>query len=131
MFSVLAWLNPMREKYLAASDDSIRQILQLQMEAFSQGTLILFLVFILGFALGNLCYGAALFRQRGADKWMGYAFLLLACTTFISFANSFMEIQSIDRFVDISGKFITPAVRLVTGIWIWKKAQRMSVASMA
>lgn len=122
MFSVLAYLNPMREKYLAATNDTVRQILQLQIESFSQGTLILFLVFILGFALGNLFYGLALIRERAEDKWMGIVFLLLALTTSLSFANSFWEIQSIGRIVEESGKFFTPVVRLIIGIWLWRKA---------
>lgn len=122
MFSVLAYLNPMREKFLAASDETVRQILQLQIESFSQGTLILFLVFILGFALGNLFYGLALVRARASDKWMGFAFLLLAITTFLSLANSFWEIRSIGQMVEYSGKFFTPLVRLFIGLWLWRKA---------
>lgn len=122
MFSVLAWLNPMREKYLGITDESVRQILQLQIEAFSQGTLILFLVFIFAFALGNLFYGLTLFGKRGSDKWMGWAFLVCAVFTFLSFGNTFWESETVGAIVEWSGKIYTPLLRLGIGIWLWKKS---------
>lgn len=123
MFSVLAYLNPMREKYLATTDEAIRQILQLQIESFSQGTLILFLVFILAFALGNLFYGMIFLNKARQYTWTGIVFLLLAMTTFLSFGNTFWEHEFIGSVVEWCGKLFTPLARVVFGIYLWQKSK--------
>ncbi len=126
MFSVLAYLNPLREKYLEATDTGIRQLLQMQIDTWSQhGSMVLFLLFISAFALGNLFYGLSLFKTTGLDKWMAWGFLLCALTTSLAFGNSFWDVQSIGHLVEASSKFFQPLIRLAIGIWLWRKASTL------
>jgi hypothetical protein len=49
MLMVIAWLSPMKEKYLAATDTVAQQMLRLQMESFGQLSIAMFLL-VLGCA---------------------------------------------------------------------------------
>lgn len=122
MFGVLAYLNPLREKYLATADTAIRQVIQLQIDAFVLAGTVLFLVFILAFALGNLCFGLAITRNKAEDRWVARGFLFWATLTLLAFGNSFWENSTLEPVIEANNKFYQPAFRAVVGWWLLRKS---------
>ncbi len=123
MFAVLAWLSPLKEKYLAATEEPVRQILKLQLENFGQASAVLFLLFILAFSLGNLFLGLALPRIDKADCWMAQGFLFWSALTFLAFGNDFWEIAALNPMLEANNKFFQPAFRVAIGWWLWRKSR--------
>jgi hypothetical protein len=124
MLGVLAYLNPLRITYLESGDEAIRQILQLQMDSFDLSANVLFLLFILSFALGNLFFGLGLMGTKGADFWMGMGFLLWAMLTFLALGNDFLGNEILERVVELNNKFYQPAMRGFIGWWLWTRSSR-------
>lgn len=123
MFAVLAWLSPLKEKYLAATEEPVRQVLRLQLENFGQASTVLFLLFILSFSLGNLFMGLAFPHPDKADRWMSRGFLCWAGLTFLAFGNEFWEIAPLNPVIEANNKFFQPAFRAAIGWWLWQKSK--------
>jgi hypothetical protein len=123
MLMVIAWLSPMKEKYLAATDTVAQQMLRLQMESFGQLSIAMFLLFILAFSLGNLFMGLALPKAEKTDRWMARGFLFWAALTLLAFANHFWENAAAEAIVEANNKFFQPAFRAAIGWWLWRKAR--------
>ncbi len=125
MFAVLAWLNPLKEKYLAATEEPVRQILKLQLENFGQASAVLFLLFILAFSLGNLFMGLALPNGSKTDRWVAWGFLFWSALTFLAFGNDFWETATLNPIIEANNKFFQPAFRAVIGWWLWQKSRQL------
>jgi hypothetical protein len=123
MFAVLAYLNPLKEKYLAAADPAVQQVIKLQIEGFGLAGTVLFLVFILAFSLGNLCMGLALPKTEKTDRWLAWGFLFWATLTFLAFGNHFWENTALDPLIEANNKFFQPAFRTAIGWWLWQKCK--------
>ncbi len=123
MLGVLAYLNPLKDKYLAAQEEIAHQVIQLQIESFGLAASVLFLVFILAFALGNFFIGWALASQSGKDRWLGWVLMLWGLLTLLAFANYFWENSLIDSIVGLNGKFLQPLIRLAIGVWLTLKVR--------
>ena len=123
MFAVLAYLNPLREKHLAATEPAVQQILKMQLESFGAAANILFLLFILAFALGNLFTGLALPKHEKPERWMGRGFLFWATLTFLAFGNDFWGIEALNPVIEANNKFFQPAFRAVIGWWLWQTSK--------
>ncbi len=127
MLSVLVYLNPLREKYLAATDPAVQQWIQLQIEGFNLAAGVMFLLFILAFGLGNLFLGLALVRSCGPDRHMAVLLLYWAGITLLGFGNYFWENPVLGTATEWNGKFGQPLIRLFAGWWLWQRAlQAMS-----
>ena len=120
MFAVLAYLNPLREKYLSTSDGPMQEWLGFQMESFGMAATVLFLLFILAFALGNLFMGMALLKNKGVDRWLAFGFLLWAMLTFMAFGNGFWELEALNSIIEANNTFYQPAIRAAIGWWLWR-----------
>lgn len=120
MFAVLAYLNPLRERYMAMDDPALRTLLQQQIENLGGASTVLFLVFILAFALGNLFMGLALSQKNGLSRWMARGFLIWSVLTFIAFSNHFWQVEALGPLIEVCNKIFQPLFRLAIGWWLWR-----------
>jgi hypothetical protein len=122
MLAVLTWLNPLRERYLLTDDTVLRAALQQQIEIFGGLTGVLFYVFILAFALGNLFMGLALPQDSSPVRWVARGFLLWAALSFLAFGNSFWSVAAFTPLIEANNHFFQPAFRAVIAWWLWKNS---------
>lgn len=121
MFLVLRYLLPLRLQYLEASDESLKVMLQQSIDQFSLTGNALFSVFILMFAIGNLCYGVVYSKDKNFARWIGYGFLFWAFTGFLGMSNEFLQQSWIDSFMDINARTFQPLFRVVIGVFLLKQ----------
>ena len=119
---VLFYLNGLRARYLAATDDGLRVFLTHSMDQFGLISLSLFGLFILSFALGNLCYGIALVPEEGFDRILGVLLLVWAFGTLTAFGNAFWEAPGLERAVSVFNLWFQPAMRFLIALWLWRAA---------
>lgn len=101
----------------------MQQWLVLQMESFGLAAQVLFLVFILAFALGNLFMGLALLKNEGEDRWLARGFLLWSLLTFLAFGNDFWEMRFLHPVIEANNAIFQPLIRAAIGWWLWRKAE--------
>lgn len=118
------YANGLRQRYLEATDESIKVLLKHDLELWGLSSNSLFLVFILCFAVGNLFYGLALYQDtEPISRWLGYGFLLWSSFTFLALGNDFWKNEILDWVVEINNKYYQPTIRLAIGVWLWKKSR--------
>ena len=118
---VLLYANALREQYYMATDEVTRNGLRIVLSTAGQLTAPLFGVFILTFALGNLCYGFSLINTKGFSKLLSILLIISAIANFIMLGNSFWKAPAIDSIMEKYGYTFTPLLRMITAIWLWKK----------
>jgi hypothetical protein len=117
------YANGLRQRYLEATDKSVKLLLKHDLELWGLSSNSLFLVFILCFAMGNLFYGFALYKdQLVFSRWLGYGFFLWSLLTFLALGNDFWENENVGWVVDMNNKYYQPAIRSMVGVWLWRKA---------
>lgn len=126
---ILFYINELRVQYAAATDLLSKQNLRNLLTYAGLLTAPLFGLFILSFALGNLCYGLSLWKEKGFGKWVSAFLLVWASGTLTAFGNSFWQSESIDRFIAFYNYSFQPLVRALLGVWLWKKASSFSLES--
>jgi len=119
---VLLYINPLREQYFMATDEVTRNGLKIVLSTAGQLTAPLFGVFILMFGLGNLCYGFSLINTKGFSKLLSILLIISAIANIIMLGNSFWKIPAIDGVLEKYSFTFTPLLRMITAIWLWKKA---------
>lgn len=124
MFLVLRYLLPLRLQYLEATDENVKLLLQQNIDQFSLISNALFSVFILMFAIGNLCYGIVYSQDKGFARWLGYGFLYWAFTGFLGMANEFLMQPWIDTVIDLNAKSFQPIFRVAIGVFLLNQIVR-------
>jgi len=117
----LFYLNGLRQKYLSAVDEQAKLLISNSIDSFSLFAYAMFGLFILAFALGNLFYGLSLYKGGKWDKILGYMLLIWAVQGFIVLGNEFWQVGIISTIVGGFSLVFQPLVRLIVGVWIWKK----------
>lgn len=125
---VLFYLNELREQYHVATDTAIRDGLKNTLNSAGLLTTPLFGLFILSFGLANLFYGLSMNEKKGLTKVLSVLLIVWGISTLISFGNSFWSNPAISTFMDHFGYTFQPLMRLLLGIWLWKKASTLSFA---
>ena len=89
----------------------------------------MYLLLLIGFAIGNLCFGAALVRGRGLTCIVGGFFLAAFALTLTNIAG---ELQwPLPAIGDWAYPAIQPLGRLLIGVWLWLAAdERASLPGM-
>ncbi|MEZ4967365.1 MAG: hypothetical protein R2791_19145, partial [Saprospiraceae bacterium] len=125
MLTVLGYLNPLRAQYLQTTDPALQQMIRYDLDHIGMVLTPMFLLFILAFALGNLCYGLCLIGDKGTSRWLGAGFLAWSAFTLLAFFNAFWELSWVDHIVEVNNRFYQPVFRLVIGIWLLNSARKM------
>lgn len=124
MFGVLQYLNGLRGQYLEATDEMTRMLLQQSIDQFNLTGNTLFTLFAFAFGIGNLCYGIVFSSGKGISRWIGYAFLYWALTSFLGLANTYFHLGWVDGVHEFNGKVFQPVFRFFLGVWIFRQVAR-------
>lgn len=82
----------------------------------------MYMLLLIGFAIGNACLGAALLQDAGFTRIVG-GFLLAACAlTVLLFLNELGVRLLPAAALDASYPLIQPLGRALVGIWLWRCA---------
>lgn len=119
---VLFYFNGLREQYFLATDPATKEVLKHTLSTAGLIAAPLFGVFIFAFALGNLFYGLSLFRERDFDKILSLLLIFWSAGNFLALGNEFWRNNGISSFLEYYSFTYQPFMRLVIGIWLWKKA---------
>lgn len=119
---VLFYMNELREQYAVINNSDSKQNLRNLLSYAGLLTAPLFGLFILVFALGNLCYGLSLWKEEGFGKWLGLMLLIWSVCGLTVLGNQFWKIEGINKIVEMYNYSFQPLIRLLLGIWLWRKA---------
>jgi hypothetical protein len=122
---ILFYMNELRVQYAAAMDVASKENLRILLTYAGLLTAPLFGLFILSFAIGNLCYGLSLWKENGHSKWVSFLLLFWAAGTFAAFGNSFWRSDKIGSFIDSYNYTFQPLVRALLGVWLWRKSNSL------
>jgi hypothetical protein len=121
MFLALKWAGALRQRYVESTDEALRAWLRYTLEqSWPALSGALFAIFITAFAVGNCCYGLALWRRARAplDRALGLLLLLWAAEgAFVLFGTFYPQPWS-DAPLEIWSLTFQPAVRGVVGVWL-------------
>lgn len=123
---VLFYMNELRVQYAAVTDEFSKQNIRNLLTYAGLLTAPLFGLFILSFAIGNLCFGLGLWKEKGFSKWVSVLLVVWAAGSFISFGNHFWEVETINKAVEVYSFTFQPLMRMLLGLWLWKKADAMA-----
>jgi hypothetical protein len=123
---VLFYLNGMREKYLATDNEATKIFLANSMDNFGLFSYALFGLFILAFAIGNLCYGLSLIRETGLSKVVSVLLLIWSAGVFLALGNEFWEATWLSTFLAQFNLYYQPMIRALMAFWLWKAAQSIN-----
>jgi hypothetical protein len=126
-FLVLYYMNGLREQYIAASDRAVQDAIKTMLTYAPQLTAPLFGLFILSFGLGGICYGLSIWHEKGFGKSVALVMLVSGVMSLVFLANSLLNNSGLERFIEKFNLVFTPLMRLLTGIWLWKKAGNLSI----
>lgn len=119
---VFFYINGLREQFNNATDTAVRESIRASLTHAALLTAPLFGVFILMFALGGLCFGISLCRSDGFSRIIAIFLLISGVTNLAVLGNSFWRYEAFDLFMEKFNLVFTPMMRLLIGIWLWKKA---------
>lgn len=123
---VLFYTNGLREQYVLASDPTIKEALRASLTNAGLLTAPFFGVFILMFALGNLCYGISLHREKGFSKLISVLLILWGIEGLISLGNNFWKFTLVNQIIEKYNYTFQPFIRALLGLWLWKKSATLS-----
>jgi len=129
---VFFYLNNLRRSYIETNDAAAREIIQLNMDHAGLIGYALFGLFIVAFALGNICYGISLLGSGKIDRILAYLLLLWGFGNLIAFGNEFWNSGSLGQFVEYFSIIYQPIMRALIGVWmIYKFKQIISKKAAA
>jgi hypothetical protein len=117
------YFNGLRKEYTLANDENIKQLLGFEIRHRLSQANVYFLLFTIGFSLGNLSYGLAIVKTKGIDQLLGTGLLLWFCCTCCSFTYDFMPAKGLGNIVDICNKYYQPLIRLLIAYWLFTKTR--------
>jgi hypothetical protein len=120
---VLFYLNGMRAKYLATDDEATKIFLANSMDNFTLFSYALFGLFILAFAIGTLCFGMSLIREKGLSKVLSVLLLFWAAGVFLALGNEFWDVPWLSSFLAQFNLYYQPITRALIAIWLWRAAR--------
>lgn len=126
--AVFFYLNQLRQKYLEATEPGVQEMIVNSMEDFGLIGFSLFGLFILSFALGNLCYGITLINQGKWDSILGWLLLIWGMVTLAIFANEFFNIPVLWDIAEWFSLIFQPLIRLLFGLWLLMNFRQLARA---
>ncbi len=119
----LFYLNGQYRRYELAENIERSGRIMHDIKSFDLTSYALYAMFILAFALGNLCYGIGLVRGAKWDKILAVILLFWALQGFVTLGNEFWEISWIDTLNESFGLVFQPLARFIVGYWFIVKIQ--------
>ncbi len=104
-------------------DESTLQYLRFEIQHRLYQSNVSFLLFTIGFSLGNACYGIAIIKNKGLDRYLGAGLLFWVCCTSLAFIYDFYPAKWMGTIVDACNKFYQPFIRMFTAYWLFQKVK--------
>lgn len=116
-------VNAWRALYASGSDETARAMLRENLLSWPQVGNALFFLLILGFFLGNLCFGIATWRGRGLEKTVSVALLVWSAISLAGFASEYggQAWLELPEWVAVTYQ---PAARTLVALWLWREGSR-------
>ncbi len=118
-------VNGLRKKYTTTTDLNALQFLQYEIQHRLYQSNVKFLLFTIGFTLGNASYGIALIGRNSLNRLLGIGLLLWACCTALAFIVDFFPAPWMDTVVSACNKYYQPIIRLAIAYWLLQKARNL------
>lgn len=112
--------DPWREAY-ATADAATREAIRLRTDIYDGLWNGMYVLLLIGFAIGNACYGAAFVRETGLTRVVGFFFLAASALTVALFAGEFGFAMP-EPLASWSYPAIQPLGRALIGVWLWRLA---------
>jgi hypothetical protein len=112
--------DPWREAY-ATADAATRESIRLRTDVYDGLWNGMYVLLLIGFAIGNACYGAAFVREGGLTRIVGAFFLAASALTVALFAGEF-GFALPEPLASWSYPAIQPLGRALIGVWLWRVA---------
>ena len=113
--------DPWREAY-ATADAATREAIRLRTDIYDGLWNGMYMLLLIGFAIGNLCFGLALVRVKGLERIVGLFLLAAFALTLTNFAGEFGFAMP-EPLASWSYPAIQPLGRLLVGVWLWRVAK--------
>ena len=122
---VLFYLNNLRRSFLETDDSSVQEMITANMEHASLIGYALFGLFIVAFALGNLCYGLSLMKNSNLDRFLGYLLLIWGTGNLLAFGNEFWQSDPLRKFIEYFSIIYQPFMRALVAMWMLHKTNEI------
>lgn len=118
-------INGLRRKYTITVDENILQFLRFEIQYRLSQSNVNFLLFTIGFSLGNACYGLSMITNKRSDRYLGIGLLIWFCFTSCAFIYDFFPSDWMGTIVEASNKYYQPFIRLGIAYWLFLKAKQV------
>jgi hypothetical protein len=112
--------DPWREAY-ATADAVTRAAIRARTDVYDGLWSGMYVLLLIGFAVGNLCFGWALLRMKGLTRIVGL-FLLAACALTLALFAGELGFPMPEPLASWSYPAIQPLGRVLIGVWLWRAA---------
>lgn len=119
----LWYVNGLRRQYVAATEEIIRQTLRSEIRNTLYQSNIQFLLFTIGFTLGNFCNGLALISGEKTDRYLAIGLLFWSACTTCAFFTDFYTVRWMGTVIDLCNRFYQPLIRILIAVWLWQKVR--------
>jgi hypothetical protein len=117
---VLFYLNGLRVKYLAETDEAVKSILKVSLDNFGLLSNAVFGLFILAFGLGNLFYGLSIWKEKGLGKVLSIMLIIWSFGSFTALGNEFFNNDVIAGIIEKYNYIYQPFMRFLLPLWLLK-----------
>jgi len=124
---VLFYLNNLRRSYIQTNDVTIQEIIKINIDHAGLVGYALFGLFIVAFALGNICYGISLISSSKLDRILAYLLIFWGLGNLTAFGNEFLKSESIGLFIEYFSIIYQPIIRILVGLWLLSKFKQIRV----
>lgn len=128
---VFFYLNNLRRSYLETNDIAVQEIIQINMDHAGLIGYALFGLFIVAFALGNICYGISLVNGSKFDRILSYLLVIWGFGNLTAFVNEFLQSKNLGEFVYYFSIIYQPIMRILVGFWLLHKFKLIKVKMVA
>jgi hypothetical protein len=117
--------DPWREAY-ATADAATRESIHLRTEIYDGLWNAMYNLLLIGFAIGNVCFGCALVAVQGLARVVGLFLFAAAALTVALFAGEFGFAMP-EPLATWSYPAIQPLGRALIGVWLWRIARTQPI----
>lgn len=126
----LWYINGLRRKYSAAIDENLKSWIQFEIQHINFQSNVQFLLFTVGFTLGNAVNGFVLLMKKSWDRYLGIGLLLWACFTSCTFIYDFAPASWMEPIISFSNHYYQPVIRVIIAAWLFAKEIKYSKKSV-
>lgn len=113
--------DPWRETY-ATADESTRAAIRLRADIYDGIWNGMYVLLLIGFAIGNLCFGIAMVRLKQFTRIVGLCFFAACALTLALFVGE-LGFPMPEPLASWSYPAIQPLGRALIGVWLWRESR--------